>query len=98
LNPFAFVHPTLYEEFGFQIIEAQTRELPVVIYERAMIPDEVRRHCNVAKNESHMAGILLDLKKNGYDKKLKLKATNYARQFTLDRTVKGTYEAYKKMF
>lgn len=44
-----------------------------------------------------MAQIIEDLQKNGYNKKLRNKATQYARSFTWERCAKETLEVYKKI-
>ncbi|MCL4365191.1 MAG: glycosyltransferase [Candidatus Marsarchaeota archaeon] len=93
----AFVFPSLYEGFGLPIIEAQARGLPVIIYKEGMIPEEVRRHCLVARDELHMAQMLGSLSKNGYDKGLQKKATEYARSFTRRKEAQDTLEVYRKI-
>ena len=44
-----------------------------------------------------MAQIIENIKENGYSKKLKKKATEYARSFTWERCAKETLEVYKKV-
>jgi hypothetical protein len=44
-----------------------------------------------------MAQIIEDLKKNGYNEKLRKKATLYARSFTRENTAKKTLEVYEKL-
>ena len=92
-----FVHPTLYEGFGLPILEAQSRGLPVIIYKYGKIPKEVRKYCFEAESPEHMAQIIENLKKNGYNEKLQKKATAYARSFTWEKTAKETFGAYKMM-
>ena len=91
-----FVHPSLYEGFGLPILEAQARGLPVIIYKYGKIPKEVRKYCFEAESHEHMAQIIEDLKKNGYNEKLRKRATAYARGFTWEKTAKETLEMYKK--
>ena len=92
-----FVFPSLYEGLGLPIREAQSRGLPVIIYKYGKIPQEVRKYCFEAESPEHMAQIIKELKENGYDDKLRRKATAYARSFTWERVVKGTLEVYKKV-
>ena len=92
-----FVAPSLYEGFGLPILEAQSRGLPVVIYKKGKIAKEVRRYCFEAKDTEDMAAIIKGIKDNGFDEKLREKATQYARSFTWENTVKGTAEVYKKV-
>ncbi|MEM3503183.1 MAG: glycosyltransferase family 1 protein [Nitrososphaeria archaeon] len=90
-----FVFPSLYEGFGLPIIEAQARGLPVIIYKYGKIPKEVRKYCFEAESPEHMAQIMEDLKENGYNEKLKKKATEYARSFTWEKTAEETLKVYK---
>ena len=91
-----FVFPSLYEGFGLPILEAQSRGLPVIIYKNGKIPKEVRKYCFEAESPEHMAQIIKDIKENGYNEKLKNKATEYARSFTWEKCAKETLEVYKK--
>ena len=92
-----FVFPSLYEGFGIPIIEAQSRGLPVIIYKYGKIPKEVRKYCFEAESPEHMAQIIEDLKKNGYNEKLRKKATEYAKSFTWKRCAKETLNAYREV-
>ncbi|MGC8648898.1 MAG: glycosyltransferase, partial [Candidatus Micrarchaeia archaeon] len=91
----AFVFPSFHEGFGMPILEAQARGLPVIIYKNAMIPKEVRKYCIEAESPEHMAQIIENLKKNGYDEKLRKEAMEYARNFTWDDTIKKIVDVYK---
>ena len=89
-----FIFPSLYEGFGFPILEAQSHGLPVIIYKYGKIPKEVRKYCFEAESPEHMAQIIENLKENGYNEKLKKKATEYAGSFTWERCAKKTLEVY----
>jgi glycosyltransferase involved in cell wall biosynthesis len=93
-----FVFPSLYEGFGLPILEAQARGLPVIIYKYGKIPREVRKYCFEAESSEHMAQIIEELKENGYNKKERKKAMEYARSFTWEKTAKETLKAYKKIY
>ncbi|MEM3714891.1 MAG: hypothetical protein QXF82_08095, partial [Nitrososphaeria archaeon] len=56
-----------------------------------------RKYCFEAESPEHMAQIIENLKENGYNEKLKKKATEYARSFTWERTAKETLEVYKRI-
>ena len=92
-----FVFPSLYEGFGLPILEAQSRGLPVIIYKYGKIPKEVRKYCFEAESPEHMAQIIEDIKENGYNERLRKKATEYARGFTWEKCAKETLEVYKKV-
>ena len=93
----AFVFPSLYEGFGLPILEAQARGLPVVIYKKGKISEEVRRYCFEADNAVHMASIIDNLKQNGYESGMKRKATEYARSFTWAKCAQQTSEIYREL-
>ena len=92
-----FAFPSLYEGLGSPILEAKSRGLPVIIYKYGKIPKEVRKYCFEAESPEHMAQIIEDLKENGYNEKLKKKATKYARTFTWERCARETIDAYIKI-
>jgi len=91
------VHPTLYGGLELEILEAQSRGLPVIIYKKAYLPEEARRYCFEAKDENHAAHIIMDLKNNGYDKRRMQDAMAYARGFTWKRNAEETVAIYKRM-
>jgi len=93
-----YVHPILYTGFELEIIEAQSRGLPVIIYKYGKIPKEVRRYCFEAESPDHMAQIIEELKENGYNEKERKKAMGYARSFTWEKTATETLEVYKKVY
>ncbi len=93
----AFIFPSLYEGFGLPILEAQARGLPVIVYKKGKVSEEVRRYCFEAEDAAHMASILYDLRENGYDEKLRKKATAYARSFTWSKCAKETLKTYSRI-
>ena len=93
----AFVFPSLYEGLGSPILEAQSRGLPVIIYKNGKIPKEVRKYCFEAESPEHMAQIIENIKENGYNEKLREKATAYARNFTWEKCARETIDAYIKI-
>ena len=93
----AFVLPSNYEGLSHQILEAGARELPIIVFKKARIPEAVTKHCLKAEDEKDMARIIADLQKRGFDKKEKAAATKYYREFTWDRTVKEMFELYKEL-
>ena len=93
----AFAFPSLYEGLGYPILEAQSRGLPVIIYKYGKIPKEVRKYCFEAESPGHMAQIIKDLKRNGYNEKLRNKAMGYARSFTWKKCARETLEVYQRV-
>ena len=91
-----FVYPSLYDGFGIPIIEAQARGIPVIIYKNGKISNEVKKYCIEVKDEEDMALKIQNLKRNGYNEKLKKKAMEYARSFTWEKTADETVKIYLK--
>ena len=79
------------------IIEAQARGLPVIIYKNGQISKEVRKYCFDAESPEHMAQLIENFKENGYNEKLKKKATEYARSFTWEKCARETLGVYEKI-
>ena len=92
-----FAFPSLYEGFGLPILEAQSRGLPVIIYKYGKIPKEVRKYCFEAESPEHMAQIIENIKENGYNERLRKKATAYARSFTWEKCARETFRVYKRV-
>jgi len=61
-----FVFPSMVEGFGLPIIEAQTCGVPVIVLEKASIPEEVTRFCLKARDEEHAADIIMGIFDKGY--------------------------------
>ena len=93
----AFIFPSYHEGEGLPILEAQSRGLPVIIYKYGKISKEVRKYCFEADSPEHMAQIIEDLKENGYNRKLRKKATAYARSFTWEKCARETLMAYRSV-
>ena len=93
----AFIFPSYHEGEGLSILEAQSRGLPVIIYKYGKIPKEVRKYCFEAESPEHMAHIIEGIKENGYNEKLRKKATEYARSFTWERCARETLEVYNRV-
>jgi glycosyltransferase involved in cell wall biosynthesis len=92
-----YMHPVLYTGFELEILEAQARGLPVIIYKYGKIPEEVTKYCLKAENAEDAARIIRDLKEHGYDEKLKKRATAYARSFRWSKTAEATLGVYKEL-
>ena len=92
-----FAFPSLYEGFGLPILEAQSRGLPVIIYKYGKIPKEVKKYCFEAESPEHMAQIIENVKENGYNERLRKRATEYARSFTWGKNAIETLKVYIKI-
>lgn len=94
----AFVFPSLYEGEGLEILEAQARGLPVIIYKNGKMPKEIKKYCLEANEKEDMIKLLKELGKTGYSNKISQLASGYARNFTWKRTAIGTMNLYKKIY
>ena len=92
-----FFFPSVYEGFGMPILEAQARGLPVIVFQKSLIPKETKKCCINAKDEKDAASIILDLKRKGFDKKDRNAEIKYARGFTWEKFLQDTYSAYKRV-
>lgn len=92
-----FISLTKYEGFGFPILEAQARGIPVIIYKDAKIPKEVKKYCIMAKDEFEMFELAKKIKGRGYNNDLRIKMMKYARSFTWEKCARETLEVYKKV-
>jgi len=90
-----FLFPSIYEGFGLEPLEAQSLGLPVIIYKKAMIPQESRKYCFEAESPEYMAHMIERIKENGYDEKKAKEAMDYARGFTWDKAVEKIVDVYK---
>ncbi|MDE1811151.1 MAG: glycosyltransferase [Candidatus Micrarchaeota archaeon] len=91
------IYPVLYAGFDMEIIEAQSRGVPVILYKKATITEEARKYCFEAEDEAHAARIVLDIKNNGYDPKRRKEAMAYARSFTWKSNAEKTVAIYRKI-
>ncbi|MDE1833579.1 MAG: glycosyltransferase [Candidatus Micrarchaeota archaeon] len=91
------VHPVLYTGFELEILEAQARGVPVIVYRDAVIPKEVKRYCFEAEDEAHAAQLILQMKESGYDSKRRDDAMAYARGFTWRKNAEDTVKVYEKI-
>ena len=95
--PAKLVFPSMYEGFDLPILEAQARGLPVIIYKKGGISKEIRKYCLGARGEKHMAGIIGDLRRNGYDIRIKKKTMEYVRSFTWAKCAQKTSKSYMEL-
>ena len=91
-----FMYPTVEEGSSLPILDAQARGLPAIVLKENNMDEEVTKYCFKAKDEGAAAKIILNLKSKGYDKKARVKSTEYARSFSWDRVAKETVAVYKK--
>jgi len=92
----AFVYPTLYGGLELELLEAQARGVPVIMYKPGKVTKEAKYYL-AAEDEKDMARIIKDLKDNGFDDSTRKKAMAYARSFTWKKTTDRTLEVYRKI-
>ena len=89
-----FFFPSLYEGLGLPILEAQACGVPVIIYGRSKMPKEITKYCFKANTPEQAAEIIQNLKLNGYNKKIRIKAKIYAQKFTWEKCAEDTKKIY----
>lgn len=92
-----FIMPSMYEGLSHQILEAQARKKPVIVYRNARIPYEITEHCFRARDDKEVVSMIKRLKAKGYDKRMKESAFRFSRKFTWDSTAKETLKVYKSL-
>ena len=70
--------------------------MPVIVYKYGKVSREVKRYCFEAKSPEHMAQIIMHLKENGYNGRLRKKAMEYARGFTWEKCARKTLDVYNR--
>lgn len=88
----ALLFPSIEEGFGFPILEAQARGIPVIVFNDAKIPDEVCKYCIKIKDELPSISEIKEFKEK-YMKEM----IEYAKTFTWEKTVKETLKIYREL-
>ena len=95
-----FIYPSLYEGFGFPLLEAMAVGCPIVASNRGSIP-EVLGEAGVLFNPSDDSSIIDAMTKVAYDdilrKSLVEKGYSRLNYFSWEKTAKETYNAYLDM-
>lgn len=89
--------PSMHEGFGLPILEAQAREIPVIVYEHAQIPKEVSKYAIRVRSEEEMAETIQQIARRGVNEGHLRQAREYASRFSWRRTAELTYEVYMKI-
>lgn len=96
-----FVYPSLYEGFGFPILEAFDNECPVICTNSSSLP-EVGRDAAMYFNEGDVDMLqkyVVDmLEDNDLRKKYIMMGKERVKDFTWEKCAKETLEVYKKIF
>ena len=92
-----FFYPGLDESTSITVFNAQARGLPVVLYKKTRLSEEVRAHGIMANDERHAAEILERLRTRGYDARSRSAEIKHARGFTWERAERETEEVYRKL-
>lgn len=92
-----FVHPSLYEGFGFPILEAMSCGCPVVSSNASSLP-EVIKHAGYSLNndkKEFIDSIQYTLENEHVYNELRNRGIKNAKDFTWEKTAKETIEVYK---
>ena len=92
-----FVFPSVYESHSLTILEARARGLPIILNGKGTLSEENKKYCFNAASPKHMAKIIEDIYKNGYDKETRRRALRYAHKLTWEECALETIKFYKKV-
>jgi glycosyltransferase involved in cell wall biosynthesis len=91
----AFVFPSLYEGFGFPVLEAMARGVPVACSDRSSLPDAALLFD--PEDPRAIAGALERLLTDEAEaRRLRELGPRWAATFTWERTARQTFEGYRK--
>ncbi|MDE3235852.1 MAG: glycosyltransferase, partial [Bacteroidota bacterium] len=99
-NALFLIYPSLYEGFGFPIIEAFGYGCPVLTGNTSSMKEiggDLADYFNPYSIESMTTAIQLQLKNNDQILKNYSARIQYSQQFTWDRTIKNTLNVYKEL-
>jgi glycosyltransferase involved in cell wall biosynthesis len=92
------IHPSIYEGFGYPILEAQACGLPVIVFKDSIIPREVKQETLEASDEYEAAHLLFRLFS---DETFYVKSAShsraYAKKFTLDKMINQHIKVYEEV-
>ncbi|MBU3619936.1 glycosyltransferase family 1 protein [Polynucleobacter sp. JS-Fieb-80-E5] len=99
-NASALVFPSLYEGFGLPPLEAMACGCPVIVSDRASLPEvcgHAAIYCN-PESEIDIAGKILGLTKNEtMQEDLRQRGLKRAQQFTWERSITQTVDVVRKL-
>lgn len=92
-----FFLPSMYEGLSHQLLEAQSRGIPCLIFKNAIIPEAVARYCFKAKDVRDAASIIKRLNDHRYTEKERKNLIKYSKKFSWDNTAAGTMKTYRML-
>ena len=97
-NAHALLFPSLYEGFGWPVIEAQACGCPVVCSNRGPFPEIVKNSALMSDVEDikHFAGNLLKLEDKNFREKMIAKGLENAKHFSSKEMARKYSEAYRE--
>ena len=89
-----FLYPSIEEGSSIPVFDAFARGLPVILYKRTNMSEEVKRYGILVENERKAAEMLQHIRKYGYSQKKREECLKYVRCFSWDRAIKEVFTAY----
>lgn len=95
-----FVYPSLYEGFGFPVLESFACEVPLICSDATSLPEVAGDAAYMidAKNPHNIAKAIIDVASNPMLRKALIeKGKKRVTQFTWDKCAQSTYDVYEKV-
>ena len=77
------------------MFDAFARGIPVVLYRKTNMSQEVKRHGIFADNEKDAARIIQRIRKHGYGNRKREECRRYVSAFSWNRAIREVFNAYK---
>jgi glycosyltransferase involved in cell wall biosynthesis len=92
-----FLYPSIEEGSSIPVFDALARGLPVILYKKTNMSEEVKRHGILVENERKAAEMLQHISKYGYSPKRRKECLKYVRGFSWDRAIREVFTAYNDL-
>jgi glycosyltransferase involved in cell wall biosynthesis len=92
-----FFYPSIEEGSSLPVFDAFARRLPVVLYRKTNMSQEVKKYGIIADDEKDAARIIENIGAHGYSNAKRSAAYRYVRSYSWDRVFREVFGAYKEV-